>query len=77
MSYTYTPLYYGAHTPVRFFESESQTFIKGIAYHDNITVIDKNNQNKKFDIQKIIDDAERANIFFDDAIVELDRENLF
>lgn len=77
MNYTYAPLYYGSHTPVRFFESESQTFIKGIAYHENIIVIDKNNQSKKFNIQKIIDDAKRANVFFDDAIVELDGESLF
>lgn len=70
--YEYTPLYYGTPCQVRFIDfgdPNNPTTCGGIAYKDEIIcgccgVI--------LSIQDIIDDAAKAGIHFDDAIIELD-----
>ena len=70
--YEYTPLYYGTPCQVRFIDlgdPNNPTMCGGIAYKDEIicgccgTVLS---------IQEIINDAEKAGVHFDDAIIELD-----
>lgn len=71
-SYEYTPLYYATPCQVRFIDlgdPSNPTMCGGIAYKDGIIC---GCCGAILSIQEIIDDAARAGIHFDDAIIELD-----
>ena len=75
-SYEYTPLYYGTPCQVRFVDSgdpNNITICGGIAYKDEIIcgccgVV--------LSIDRIIKDAEKAGVHWDDAIIELEWANI-
>lgn len=71
-NYEYTPLYYGTPCQVRFVDCgdpNNITICGGIAYKDEIICCCCGSI---LSIQEIINDAEKAGIHFDDAIIELD-----
>jgi hypothetical protein len=68
-NYEYTPLYYGTPCQVKFYDTFDGMWRGGIAYRDLIfcgccgtTLI----------IQDIVDDATKAGMHWDDAIIELE-----
>ena len=69
MSYKYTPLYYGTPCQVRFYDAHDNMWRGGIALHDFVIC---GCCGVMLKIQDIIDDAEKYNIHWDEAIVELE-----
>lgn len=65
--YSYTPLYYSAPTQVRYWEEER--YHGGIGYHD---IIIKGGTGEVIAIQTIIDNAQKESVNWDEAIIELD-----
>ena len=68
-NYEYTPLYYGTPCQVRFFEAADCLYRGGIAYHN---VVICGCCGAVLLIDDIVKDAEKYNIHWDDAIVELE-----
>lgn len=66
--YEYTPIYYGTPCQVRYYDTATATFIGGIGFHDYIICGCCGNL---FTIDNIIQEAEKANINWDQAVVEL------
>ena len=67
--YEYTELYYGTPCQVRFYDSAEDEMSGGIAYHDFI-ICGRTGDIKL--IETIINDAQRAGIHWDDAVIELE-----
>ena len=65
--YSYTPLYYSTPIQVRYWEDGK--YHGGICYND---ILIKGDTGEVAAIQTIIDNAQKENIFWDDAIIELD-----
>ena len=67
--YEYTPLYYGTPCQVKFYDAFVQEYVGGIAHHDTVICGDNG---AVLLIDDIIKDAEKFNIHWDDAVIELE-----
>lgn len=73
VDYEYTPLYYGEITQVRFYDTNSATWKGGLCYQNKLV---DGATGQEYLIEEIVARAQSHNINFEDAIVELDWNNL-